>query len=165
MSPAPRFLCDSHLDKLGRRLRLLGFDTRLARDATGADPGDRALADLAVSEGRLLLTRDRGLRERMGAGLALDLPQAPVDMQLRDLVHRLGLAPEARPFSRCTCCNTPIEPAAPASVRGRVPQAVLERQPCFWRCPGCGRVYWEGSHYRRMGVLVDAVLAGAAEGG
>lgn len=29
-APAParlRFLCDSHLGKLGRRLRLLGFDT------------------------------------------------------------------------------------------------------------------------------------------
>jgi hypothetical protein len=31
----PRFVCDTHLGKLGRRLRLLGFDTVLAQDATG----------------------------------------------------------------------------------------------------------------------------------
>jgi uncharacterized protein with PIN domain len=90
------------------------------------------------------------------------VPQAAVDAQLRDLVRRLGLAPEARPFSRCTCCNTPILPAAPEAVRGRVPEAVLERQPCFWRCPGCDRIYWEGSHHRRLSALVGTLLAAEA---
>ena len=153
----PRFVCDAHLGKLGRRLRLLGFDTVLAQDATGADPGDDALVQLARDEHRILLTRDRELLERPGLTHALEVPQAPVDTQLRGLIQRLQLQSAAAPFTRCTCCNTPIEPADPADLPD-LPPGVLAHQDRFWRCPGCGRSYWEGSHHRRMSRLVQALL-------
>lgn len=28
----------------------------------------------------------------------------------------------------------------------------------FWICPGCQRVYWKGSHYRRMQKLIASVM-------
>jgi hypothetical protein len=153
----PRFLCDTHLGKLGRRLRLLGFDTLLAQDPTGEDPGDDALVRIARAQHRILLTRDRGLLARADLTHALEVPQAPVDAQLRDLIQRLHLQPAAAPFSRCTCCNTPIELADPAQLPA-LPAGVLARQDRFWHCPGCGRTYWEGSHHRRMRALVDEML-------
>ncbi|WP_462330092.1 Mut7-C RNAse domain-containing protein [Thiohalocapsa halophila] len=153
----PRFVCDAHLGKLGRRLRLLGFDTVLAQDATGEDPGDDALVQLAHDEHRILLTRDRGLLERPGLTHALEVPQVPVDTQLRGLIQRLQLQRAAAPFTRCTCCNTPLEPADPADLR-ELPSGVLAHQDRFWRCPGCGRSYWEGSHHRRMSRLVQQLL-------
>jgi uncharacterized protein with PIN domain len=154
----PRFLCDSHLSKLGRRLRLLGFDTLQAGDATGADPGDDALVHLAREQQRILLTRDRDLLARPDLTHALEVVQAPVDAQLRDLLRRLHLERAAAPFTRCTCCNTPIEPVDPAAVQD-LPAGVLARQSRFWRCPGCGRTYWEGSHHRRMQAMVRDLLA------
>jgi uncharacterized protein with PIN domain len=153
----PRFLCDAHLGKLGRRLRLLGFDTLLAQDTTGEDPGDDALVRIAREQHRILLSRDRELLARADLTHALEVPQAPVDAQLRDLIQRLHLQRAAAPFSRCTCCNTPIEPADPAQLPA-LPPGVLARQDRFWRCPGCGRTYWEGSHHRRMRALVDQML-------
>ncbi|MCG6943692.1 MAG: Mut7-C ubiquitin/RNAse domain-containing protein [Thiohalocapsa sp.] len=153
----PRFLCDTHLGKLGRRLRLLGFDTLLAQDASGEDPGDDALVRLASEQHRILLTRDRALLARPSLTHALAVPQAPVDAQLRDLIERLHLQRAAEPFTRCTCCNTLVEPADPAELPA-LPPGVLARQDRFWRCPGCGRVYWEGSHHRRLRGLVDDLL-------
>lgn len=153
----PRFLCDSHLGKLGRRLRLLGFDTLLAQDFAGGDPGDDALVRVAREAQRILLSRDQGLLDRPGLSQALRVPQAPVDAQLRGLTTRLGLAASAAPFTRCTCCNTPIEPAEPADLRD-LPTGVLARQQRFWRCPGCGRRYWEGSHHQRMRRLLAELL-------
>ena len=61
--PAPRFLADAHLGGLARRLRLLGFDTELARDAP-----DRSLAGLADDDGRIVLSRDRELLKLSAGG-------------------------------------------------------------------------------------------------
>jgi hypothetical protein len=154
----PRFLCDAHLGKLARRLRLLGFDTLFAHDLSGADPGDEVLADIAGTEGRILLTRDRALFEDPAVPGACYMSQAPVEAQLRALIGALRLHLHIAPFTRCTCCNGELEAADPADLAGRVPEGVLRRQARFWRCRGCGRVYWEGSHYRRMRELVGALM-------
>lgn len=153
-----RFLCDSHLGKLARRLRLLGFDTLLAQDITGEDPGDAALARITREQHRILLTRDQELLARPELTHALEVQQAPVEAQLQDLVGRLQLSGSAAPFTRCTCCNALVETTSPAEL-STVPKGVLRRQARFWRCPGCGRIYWQGGHHRRMRELVDRLLA------
>jgi hypothetical protein len=148
-----RFVCDAHLGKLARRLRLLGFDTLF-----GNDPGDAELVRIANAERRVLLTRDRALLRRRDATHALFVPQAPVARQLQLLIEGLHLERLAAPFTRCTCCNGELVPVEPSEVAGRVPPRVLGQQRRFWRCRGCGRIYWEGSHYRRMHALVDDLL-------
>jgi hypothetical protein len=72
-------------------------------------------------------------------------------------IQRLQLQRMAAPFTRCTCCNALIEPVDAAELRD-VPQRVGKRQERFWRCPGCERIYWEGSHHRRMRAFVDGLL-------
>ncbi|HPC00814.1 MAG TPA: DUF5615 family PIN-like protein, partial [Syntrophales bacterium] len=52
----PRFLCDVHLGRLARWLRLLGFDTLYRRDLE-----DGEIVRAARKEGRIVLTRDRGI--------------------------------------------------------------------------------------------------------
>src|SRR5262249_31383318 len=54
-----RFVLDTHLGRLAAYLRLLGFDTLYRNDA-----GDDELARISSGEGRILLTRDRGLLKR-----------------------------------------------------------------------------------------------------
>ncbi|MGH8501124.1 MAG: Mut7-C RNAse domain-containing protein [Gammaproteobacteria bacterium] len=56
---ASRFVLDTHLGRLARYLRLLGFDTWYRNDYDDAE-----LARICQSEQRILLTRDRELLKR-----------------------------------------------------------------------------------------------------
>ena len=62
-------------------------------------------------------------------------------------------------LTRCSECNHPLEPLAAEQAASRVPARVLERQGRFSACPGCERVYWEGTHTERIKRFVDAILA------
>ena len=150
-----RFVADAHLGRLARYLRMLGFDTLFDNDI-----GDREMARLSREEGRILLTRDRGLLMRRGITHACFLPQLPPREQLRWVVERLQLAGLFKPFSRCTTCNGDLATVTVGDVAGSVPDGVLRRNERFWRCLGCGRVYWQGSHYARMQEFVARVLGG-----
>jgi len=149
------FVADAHLGRLARYLRMLGFDTLFDNDF-----GDNELARLSREEGRILLTRDRGLLMRRGITHACYLPQLPPREQLVWVVERLQLTGLLRPFSRCTACNGDLVTAAVGDVVGSVPDGVLRRNKRFWRCRGCGRVYWKGSHYARMREFVARVRGG-----
>jgi uncharacterized protein len=50
------FVCDVHLGRLARCLRMLGFDVAYRNDFSDAE-----IVKLAKQEGRVILTRDRGL--------------------------------------------------------------------------------------------------------
>jgi hypothetical protein len=158
--PRPRFVADAMLGRLARWLRALGYDTLFDETLD-----DAALARLAADEGRLLLTRDRRLCEDRGSPdwcllLSAQRPRA----QLRELDRRLTLFRPGwrdRLFDRCMLCNAPLESAGFEEVRPELPPAVRQdpgvRAAGFRRCPECGRVYWEGSHTRRMRRWLEAV--------
>jgi uncharacterized protein len=154
----PRFVLDGHLGKLAGHLRMLGFDLEYR---AGAD--DDELARISADEDRILLTRDLGLLKRgivsRGAFVRSDIPRT----QLTEIVRRLGLARAARPFTRCMACNSPLLDTSIAEVRDRLYPRTIAEQTAFRRCPGCGRVYWRGSHHRRMERIVEEVL-GMVEG-
>ncbi|MDX6381183.1 MAG: uncharacterized protein QOI57_2207, partial [Rubrobacteraceae bacterium] len=57
-----KFLCDAMLGGLAKWLRAAGYDTYYARD--GTDISDGSLVRMALEEGRVLLTSDRGFLER-----------------------------------------------------------------------------------------------------
>lgn len=149
----PRFVLDGHLGRLARSLRMLGFDTWYRSDA---DDGE--LAGLASAEARILLTRDRGLLRRSvvgrGAFVRSDRPRE----QLGEIVERYDLAGNARPFTRCIRCNEVLVATSLADVVELLEPLTKRYYTDFRRCPGCGAVYWRGSHHRRMAGLVDAVI-------
>ena len=141
----PRFVADAHLGRLARDLRILGFDTLHANDL-----GDGALAREAAGGGRILLTRDRQLLMRREVMRGCYLRAARPEEQLAYVVRRLQLCRLVRPFTRCSACNAAVAPSGREAVARDVPDGVLHRYDLFWRCPGCGRVYWQGSHWRAM---------------
>ena len=149
----PRFVLDGHLGRLARGLRMLGFDTWYRSDA-----GDPELAAVASSDDRILLTRDRGLLRRSvvgrGSFVRTDRPRE----QLREIVDRYDLAGHARPFTRCIRCNDVLVGATFAEVVELLEPLTKRYYADFRRCPGCGAVYWRGSHHRRMAGVVDAVI-------
>lgn len=156
---APRFLADAHLGKLAGYLRLLGFDTVHENDI-----GDPALVELAAREQRILLSRDRSLLMRRQVTHGCHLRSGDPLEQLRHLLARLQLCALIRPFSRCTVCNSPVEPVPKQALIDQLPESVAHLHDSFWRCSGCGRLYWRGSHWRTLRTLVDELCHGPGDG-
>lgn len=152
---APRFAVDAMLGRLARWLRVLGYDS--CYDAAIADP---VLVDLANTEDRVLLTRDRHLLRELRPRRALEIRQDAPLAQLRDVVQALALQPPRELFTRCLLCNAllqeiPLEQALPLLPEGgRGVMAPVRR------CPVCGRMYWDGSHARRMRAALARALLG-----
>lgn len=154
-----RFILDAHLGKLARYLRMLGFDATY-----GNDVRDVVIVQRSRDDGRVILTRDRGIVKHgdVTHGYWLRLTD-PVE-QLREVVEALDLAGRIRPFTRCMACNAELERALLEEVRGQVPEDVAERCNTFTRCPRCERVYWKGSHFERMERLIASIDESGAAG-
>ena len=150
-----RFVADAHLGGLARRLRMAGFDTLY--DNRFDDAG---IAAIGQREGRIVLSRDRELLKRRDIDHGCYVHAIEPGAQLREIVERLDLARSARPFSLCLHCNAPLHPVAKATVLDRLPPRVREGQTRFSACTVCGRVYWEGSHWRAMRQMLAGLLAG-----
>lgn len=153
-----RFVLDAHLGRLAAYLRLAGFDAAYARDAPDED-----LVALAHAEHRILLSRDQALLKRRAVTHGSFVhATSPLD-QFSEVVTRFHLARLARPFTRCTRCNGVLVDAREESVRTRVPPRSRALFARFLECNGCGRVYWEGSHYARLREVLEKVM-GAGPG-
>jgi uncharacterized protein with PIN domain len=83
------------------------------------------------------------------SGISLVQAEEPV-AQLAEVAAAFDLGARARPFTRCSRCNTELVAADRETARGRVPPRILKRFARFQRCPGCERLYWDGSHTDRM---------------
>ena len=140
-----RFLCDRMLDRLGRFLRAAGYDTEIADDSVD----DRDLVARAAREARVLLTCDRALAERTAARGAVVLPANGVDAQARALKRALDIDWELAPFTRCLVDNARLRTAGADEI-ARLPPRTRRLSGPFMVCPACGRLYWPGSHVRRM---------------
>lgn len=152
----PRFFADAMLGRLARWLRTLGFDC-----AYESEIGDEELVRRAVAEQRIILSRDRALpQDWRVAGIHL-IASEDLREQLREVLRTFGLVPALRLFSRCNACNHPLRAASKDEVSERVPPFIRGAHDAFFECPGCRRVYWEGTHTQRMRRVVEEVLAGA----
>lgn len=144
-----KFILDVHLGKLARYLRLLGFDTRYRNDYDDAE-----IIALARQERRIILTRDKGILRHGAVTHGYWLRTTEPRAQLREVVRALQLEDALRPFTRCLVCNALLERVEKHEVQDRLPPAVREGHEVFWRCSGCTKVYWRGSHYERMQATI-----------
>jgi uncharacterized protein with PIN domain len=147
--PSPvRFVVDVHLRKLASLLRLAGFDAVLLA-------GDAEVVNAATDEGRIALTRDVGLLKRSAVRHGYWVRQTDPELQLAEILQRFDLAGRIAPFVRCTRCNTLLVAVDAGAVADRLPPRTRECFHHFHECPGCGRIYWRGSHYDRLVRLLE----------
>ncbi len=148
-----RFVADVMLGRLARWLRVLGYDTLY-------DPAvPRFLLPVeAKRENRILLTRSRRLvEEHPEVQSYLVYPDRP-RQQLLEIMEHFHLGRNWI-FSRCTLCNRPVEQVDLEEVKKDVPETVQQMKGAVYRCPGCGKVYWEGSHLQRFREFLDGLLS------
>lgn len=153
-----RFVADCMLGRLARWLRAFGFDVTYHPFAD-----DDEVAQWARERDAVLLTRDTRLR---APGTRMFFVRDDhVEEQLRQVVDELPLdLSQARPLTRCTVCNQALAAATRDEVWDRIPPFVYLTQVHFAVCPGCGRVYWEGTHAPRMRARLRELMGRAAGG-
>lgn len=141
-----KFYVDQSLGKLIKWLRLLGFDTvpvRLSQQRPAQLP--------PWQPGVYFLTRQTSWPARHVRPDLLILTSQDAEDQLAEICQRLHLAPETwQPLQRCSDCNLPLRPLPPERLEDRVPDYIAVRHQHFFECPQCHRVFWEGSHQRRI---------------
>ena len=152
----PKFIADVNVGKLGRWLRILGYDVVIDRRLD-----DGALVSRGRREERTILTRDRGLPQlwetKAGLVRVVLLASEELGAQLRQVVAELGLE-VFHPLSRCLECNQTLVVQDRERMRGRVPPYVFQTQASFKVCPDCGRIYWAGTHWNRMRQALTQML-------
>jgi uncharacterized protein with PIN domain len=148
----PRFVLDVHLGKLARYLRLTGFDALYDSHYDDAD-----IVRLASGNGRIILTRDRGLLKRREVTHGYWVRNVEPRRQLEEVVASLDLRSRVHPFSRCMLCNDLLQRVDENSVRDELPPRVRGRFLELARCPTCARLYWPGSHFAKLTRVVEGL--------
>lgn len=151
--PQLRFVLDGHLGRLAAKLRMLGFDAQWTQD-----PPDDELARISAEEQRVLLTREVGLLKRGNVTWGAFVRSTAVTEQLVEVGRRYGLQRFAAPFTRCLRCNGALVEVEKAEIEAELPPRVREGQQDFRRCVQCGRLYWRGTHFRRMEQAITDLL-------
>ena len=147
------FVLDTHLGKLAAYLRMLGFDSLYRNDCR-----DEELAHISADQQRSLLSRDRGLLKRSLVTRGYLVRAAQPREQLLEVLRRFNLSRSVAPFRRCLDCNTPLQAVPKDQISHRLPPESRKHYDEFHVCPGCNRLYWKGSHYQRMAVLIGRMI-------
>jgi uncharacterized protein with PIN domain len=148
-----KFILDEHLGKLARYLRLCGFDTLISKEFT-----DNEIVRISVSEKRIILTRDKQLLKNRLVTHGCWIRSVHTDEQIIEVFRRFDLKNMVRPFSRCLECNSLLIDVSKDDIQERLLPGTRKYFENFRKCPGCDRIYWEGSHFQRMKTCIDQLI-------
>jgi hypothetical protein len=149
-----RFVCDGHLGKLTRDLRLLGFDVAYDQNAN-----DQQLLRIMQAEDRALLTRDRRLlMHAIVRGGYCPRSQNPNEQTI-EVIRRFDLLASIAPFTRCIRCNGSLQNVPKTDVVEKLEPLTKIYYQQFRRCTRCGQIYWSGSHFTKLQKRLEQICA------
>jgi len=136
-----KFIADAMLGRLAKWLRILGYDTFYNPWILEGE-----LIRRAAEEGRIILTRRKTFTKDISSIRWLYIESDRPREQLQQVIRHFKLDPYKYIFTICTLCNQRVLPVEKEEVKGMVPPLIFQTQETFFRCPNCGKIYWEGSH-------------------
>jgi uncharacterized protein with PIN domain len=145
----PIFVVDAMLGKLGKKLRLLGYDTVYSSDIE-----DDELIRLAKDENRIIISKDvqlvnKATKQQIETVQITESEEIEQFHQINEKV-KLGKFIIEGSESRCPLCNGFLVKIEKKLVQGQIPNGVLENTDEFWKCEKCKKIYWEGTHIRNL---------------
>ncbi|MHA1616884.1 MAG: Mut7-C RNAse domain-containing protein [Candidatus Njordarchaeales archaeon] len=171
MSPTKeiKFIVDEMLGNLARWLRILGFDTVYAQEIRKKENirenkrFDTYIIRIALLEDRILVTRDTELytRARYYGVKAILLYSNISDIvsTLYTILSKVNVKqlPIYSSSPRCPVCNGLLKQITEAKIRLLVPENSWQYSTEFYVCNSCGKVYWKGSHWRRISSVLAKI--------
>jgi len=149
-----RFLVDHMLGKLAKYLRMLGVDTVYF---TQTDVS--TLIEKAYQEKRIILSRNTKLKHIDGFPDFVFINDDQPDKQLSEVLKYFKIhISHDQLFTRCLTCNQKLIVGNHEDVKGKVPPYILGIHKEFSLCPQCKKVYWEGTHLKKMKEIIWKVL-------
>ncbi|MBN2597086.1 MAG: Mut7-C ubiquitin/RNAse domain-containing protein [Marinifilaceae bacterium] len=140
-----KFILDCHLGKLAKYLRMLGFDSFYQNQI-----GDEEIIEIAAKEGRVILTRDKLLLKSIKITHGYFVRAITKHEQLKEVVRKFDLYKQFESFTRCMSCNEKLKTIDKVSIIGRIGPDIARTFNQFYHCPNCDKIYWQGSHFKRM---------------
>ncbi len=150
-SKKPGFMLDVHLGGLSKYLRMAGFDTLYNSD----DWGDKYIADTGGKENRIVLSRDIGLLKRSSVKFGYFVREKDSFEQFKEIINRYQLKTQFTPFTRCIRCNGEILSVEKNTILNLLEEGTKQEHDEFWQCTSCKQVYWKGTHYKKMEILIN----------
>ncbi len=77
--------------------------------------------------------------------------------QLLEVISRFDLQNKIMFLIRCLLCNTLLQTIGKDQVKHLVPNQTTEYYEVFYICKHCNKIFWEGSHYKNMTLLVEFI--------
>jgi uncharacterized protein len=155
-----RFMIDHMLIKLGKYLRILGYDADWDGSLRTHELILRANADQ-----RVFLTRNTRLDQYPPAWKSIVISSTDPVAQLNQIVAACELDPVSEAFSKCIRCNVRLDAVDDKKmIEGRVHPNVYARHALFYTCPCCHTVFWKGSHVANTSRKLVLQLAGLQAG-
>ncbi len=169
-----QFYSDAMFGKLGRFLRILGFNVQIA----DVSLPDSRIMEICLNTERILITRDRlfyGLMTQKLAKLGWNPNYViysnndQLDRQLADVFTALKLnpadylwdIPANLPFRpRCSKCNGELLEVAKSQILGQIKEGTAAHHDLFWQCQnsGCAHIFWAGSHWDEIKNTLNRVI-------
>lgn len=154
-----KFIADGMLGKLTRWLRLAGQNVIYIGDLrVPAERQDDVLIEQAKNEKRRLLTCDIELHRRAKKNgiKSVFIRGDNVATQLVQLSRQCGQTVRIDlKNSRCPMCNGELELTPKSHIQKKVPSAVFKTREKFWRCKSCGKIYWQGTHWKTIAEIAE----------
>lgn len=142
------------LGNVSRKLRILGFDSKYFSSIE-----DRHLMQLAKKEDRIIVTKDEELARTADKS---DIPIILIrgndeTSQILEIATKFGLSNFVMDthFVRCVDCNGKLESVEKSRLEDKVPFGVYQRQDQFWICTDCQKIYWTGTHFKKLQEFVS----------
>ncbi len=153
----PKFIVDSMLGNIARKLRIIGFDTEFLLHIK-----DEFLIKKSIDENKLLVTKDKQLYNR-SSRCGIPSLLLPSNNELENLVfifrkcgiHHINLVPNTN--TRCTMCNGTLLLVDKSSLFNFIPEKVYNTATIFYKCSNCLKIYWNGTHIKNINTLIDNI--------
>lgn len=148
----PKFLLTENLNRLAKWLRMLGYDAAIYKSISFHN-----MIRLAVKERRIILTRSsKQAKSNLKFSRILIKSDNHLE-QIRELKEIISFN-EHYIFLRCLLCNKLLSGISREKVKDLVPELIYENHTDFKVCRKCGKIYWQGTHYKAMLAELGKIL-------
>ena len=149
----PKFICDVHLGRLSKYMRMLGWDTLYSNQYSP----DEMIA-ISCQEKRIILSRNYQLTRHKKVTHSYWIQSSCPVEQIKDLINKLDLSNKIIPLTRCLKCNQRLVPVEKKKIAHRLEALTAKYYNEFYVCPACDQIYWKGSHFERMSDFIKNTI-------